>query len=228
MENALITIEKIKKNFTQAENITHILKGISFTVKKGELLAIVGGSGSGKSTLLYILGLLDKPTSGKYTFAEHNTANLDDITLSHIRNQLIGFVFQSFYLIPYATALENVMLPGIYAKEHNPQGRERAQMLLEQVGLQDRMSYIPQKLSGGQQQRIAIARALFNRPAMLLADEPTGQLDTKTSEEILELFSTINASGTTVILVTHDKKTSLLARRIITLEDGLIQSDSQQ
>ena len=221
----VMQLNNITRSFAQGGSSIQILKGISFTVTQGEFISIIGSSGSGKSTLLQILGLLDSLTTGTYFLAEHDVSHLDDDTLSHMRNQFIGFVFQNFYLIPYATALENVMLPGMYTTQNTRDMKERAEELLERVGLADRMFFKPPMLSGGQQQRIALARALFNDPAVLLADEPTGQLDSKTSVEILDLFSQINQEGTTVIVVTHAQETARTANRTIVIKDGAILSD---
>lgn len=221
----VISLNNVTRSFIQGDSSIQILKGISFTVNKGEFISIIGSSGSGKSTLLQILGLLDSLTTGEYLLAGKDVSHLDDDTLSHMRNQFIGFVFQNFYLIPYATALENVMLPGMYTTQQTVDMRERAEFLLERVGLADRMFFKPAMLSGGQQQRIALARALFNEPTVLLADEPTGQLDSKTSVEILELFSTINQEGTTIIVVTHAPETARTANRTIVVKDGIILSD---
>ncbi len=225
MMEEVIQLKNVTRSFVQGDSSIQILKGITFTVTKGEFISIIGSSGSGKSTLLQILGLLDTLTTGSYFLGGHDVSHLDDDTLSHMRNQFIGFVFQNFYLIPYATALENVMLPGMYTTQHTKDMKERAQALLERVGLADRMQFKPSMLSGGQQQRIALARALFNEPAVLLADEPTGQLDSKTSVEILDLFSEINQDGTTVIVVTHAPETARTAKRTIVVKDGVILSD---
>jgi putative ABC transport system ATP-binding protein len=197
-----------------------VLRDIDLTIRAGEFVALQGTSGSGKSTLLHIIGLLDRATSGRYLLDGRDVSTLDDDALSDLRNQRLGFVFQSFYLIPYASALENVLLPGMYADTPQAELRERAARLLERVGLGDRMQFKPSRLSGGQQQRVAMARALLNNPAVILADEPTGQLDSATSAEILELFTEINAAGTTIILVTHDEATAAAARRVIRLHDG--------
>lgn len=221
----VIELEDVTRSFSQGDSSIQILKGITLNITRGEFISIIGSSGSGKSTLLQILGLLDTLTSGRYILSGHDVSHLDDDSLSHMRNQFIGFVFQNFYLIPYATALENVLLPGMYTTKHTGEMRDRAAHLLERVGLADRMNFKPPTLSGGQQQRIALARALFNEPAVLLADEPTGQLDSKTSVEILELFSKINEEGTTIIVVTHAPETAKTAKRTIVIKDGLIVSD---
>jgi putative ABC transport system ATP-binding protein len=199
-----------------------ILKDIDLRIDRGEFVALQGTSGSGKSTLLHIIGLLDRPTSGRYILGDSDVSTLSDDELSDLRNRKLGFVFQSFYLIPYATALDNVLLPGMYADRSQAELRQRAASLLERLGLADRMQFKPARLSGGQQQRVAMARALLNEPSVILADEPTGQLDSNTSQEILELFTEINASGTTIVLVTHDEATAAAAHRVIRLHDGRI------
>ena len=199
-----------------------VLKGVSLNVAQGEFVALQGTSGSGKSTLLNIVGLLDRASAGSYLFNGRDVESLADDARSDLRNQSLGFIFQSFHLIPYATALENVMLPGMYSDQSQSKLRARAAELMERVGLADRMSFRPSRLSGGQQQRVAMARALLNDPAVILADEPTGQLDSKTSGEIMELFVEVNASGTSVILVTHDEQIAARAHKIIRLADGRI------
>ncbi len=199
-----------------------VLKGVSLEVARGEFVALQGTSGSGKSTLLNVIGLLDRATSGEYQFNGRDVESLDDDARSDLRNQSLGFVFQSFHLIPYATALENVMLPGMYSDQPQSALRTRAVELLERVGLGDRVSFPPARLSGGQQQRVAMARALLNKPDVILADEPTGQLDTKTSGEIMELFTEVNEAGTSVILVTHDEQIAVRAHKVIHLADGRI------
>ncbi|MCM0754631.1 ABC transporter ATP-binding protein [Desulfovibrio aminophilus] len=202
-----------------------VLRDIDLTVEAGEFLALQGTSGSGKSTLLSIIGLLDRPSAGRYLLNGRDVSHLSDDELSDLRNSVLGFVFQSFHLIPYATALENVLLPGMYS--HAPQGRlrKRAHELLERVGLGDRAGFRPGRLSGGQQQRVAMARALLNDPDLLLADEPTGQLDSATSSGIMDLFREINATGKTVILVTHDDEVAAAARRVVRLHDGRASED---
>lgn len=224
----LLEITGVSRSFTQADHAVTVLRDVSFSIAHGEFVAIQGASGSGKSTLLHIMGLLDRPTMGTYRLAGEDTAQLDDDALSHMRNRLTGFVFQNFYLIPYATALENVLLPGMYGEAPLRELRERAVHLLEQVGLGDRLDFIPARLSGGQQQRVALARALLNAPSLILADEPTGQLDSTTSTEILDLLGSINATGTTVVVVTHDAETAARARRRIFIRDGIIESDTTQ
>jgi putative ABC transport system ATP-binding protein len=221
----LAELRDITRSFVQAGRETRVLRGISLTLHRGDFLALVGSSGSGKSTLLHILGLLDQPDSGTYALNGRDVAGLDDEAASLVRSRFIGFVFQSFYLMPRASALENVMLPGMYTGERLSSMRERAMALLDQVGLADRVGHIPAQLSGGQQQRVSLARALFNEPDLLLADEPTGQLDAATSEDILALFQEINASGTSIVVVTHDPQTAQAARRSVRVHDGLVVAD---
>ena len=203
-----------------------VLSGIDLTIRSGEFVALQGTSGSGKSTLLHLLGLLDSPTSGVYRLLGRDVSGLDDEELSALRGTTLGFVFQSFYLVPYATALENVLLPGLYTERPQAELRARALALLGQVGLADRVDFKPANLSGGQQQRVAMARALLNRPRLILADEPTGQLDSATSGEIMRLFAEVNATGTTIVLVTHDEAVAARAGRIIKIADGRLVSDT--
>jgi len=202
-----------------------VLSNITLTVARGEFVALQGTSGSGKSTLLHLLGLLDRPTAGTYRLLGRDVSGLSDDELSRLRNTTLGFVFQSFYLVPYATALENVLLPGMYSGLPQTELRTRALALLDRVGLADRVHFKPANLSGGQQQRVAMARALLNDPQLILADEPTGQLDSATSQEIMRLFSQVNAGGTSIVLVTHDEAVAQKARRVIRLADGRIISD---
>ncbi len=197
-----------------------VLADITLSIARGEFVALQGTSGSGKSTLLHLLGLLDRPTSGTYRLLGRDVAGLDDDELSHLRNSALGFVFQSFYLVPYATALENVLLPGMYSGAPQAELRARAVALLDRVGLADRMHFKPANLSGGQQQRVAMARALLNDPQLILADEPTGQLDSATSQEIMGLFAQVNQGGTSIVLVTHDEAVAARAGRVIRLADG--------
>ncbi len=218
----IIDLEQIDKTYLQGDLTIEVLKGIDLSVAPGEFIALQGASGSGKSTLMHILGLLDRPSSGRYLFQGQNVAQLADDRLSELRNRQFGFIFQSFYLVPYVTALENVMLPGLYSATPTRQLRQRAQQLLDQVGLADRMNFRPSQLSGGQQQRVAMARALINDPPLLLADEPTGQLDSTTSAGIMELLVEMHRQGRTVILVTHEAEVSAAAERIIVLHDGRI------
>ena len=203
-----------------------VLSNITLNIKRGEFVALQGTSGSGKSTLLHLLGLLDRPTSGTYRLLGRDVSDLDDDELSRLRNTALGFVFQSFYLVPYATALENVLLPGMYSGLPQAELRQRALSLLERVGLADRVHFKPANLSGGQQQRVAMARALLNQPELILADEPTGQLDSATSQEIMRLFAQVNETGTSIVLVTHDEAVAGKAGRVIRLADGRITADS--
>jgi putative ABC transport system ATP-binding protein len=211
---------------TNLDGGVEVLSGISLTIRNGEFVALQGTSGSGKSTLLHLLGLLDSPTGGTYKLLGRDVSGLPDDELSALRNTVLGFVFQSFYLVPYATALENVMLPGMYSDLSQAELHSRALELLEKVGLADRVNFRPANLSGGQQQRVAMARALLNHPRLILADEPTGQLDSTTSAEIMRLFSQVNETGTTIVLVTHDEAVAAKAKRIIHIADGRLQSDT--
>ena len=227
MANPLIKITNIKRNFPLGNEIVYVLKGIDLEINKGEYVALMGPSGSGKSTLMNILGCLDTPTSGTYILNGKHVSEMQDDELAGIRNKEIGFVFQTFNLMPRTTALDNVALPMVYAGHSKSERVERATEVLTQVGLQDRMDHKPNQLSGGQRQRVAVARALVNKPSIILADEPTGNLDSKTSVEIMNLFNEIHANGNTVILVTHEEDIAAYAHRIIRLRDGLIESDSQ-
>jgi putative ABC transport system ATP-binding protein len=218
----LIRLEGMTKTYQQGDLAVEVLKGIDLQIAGGEFVALQGPSGSGKSTLMHLLGLLDRPSAGRYFLQGEDVAGLDDDRLSELRNRLIGFLFQTFYLIPYLTALENVVLPGLYSPGSARHLRRRAEELLVQVGLSDRLFFKPGQLSGGQQQRVALARALVNDPQVLLADEPTGQLDSATSAEIMELIAGIHRQGRTVILVTHDVSTAACAGRSIFLLDGRV------
>lgn len=218
----LIRLDDIAKSYTQGDMKTQVLRGITLAIDPGEFVALQGPSGSGKSTLLHIIGLLDRPSSGHYYLRGQDVSELTDDALSDLRNRAIGFVFQSFYLIPYATALDNVMLPGLYSSTPQAELRERAQTLLSQVGLADRMRHKPSQLSGGQQQRVALARAMLNNPDLILADEPTGQLDSQTSAEIMNLFAKVNSLGKTIIVVTHDEETASYAKRRVLVLDGTV------
>jgi len=222
-DGPLIRLADIHRVYVLGGVETTVLRGVDLTIGQGEFAALQGPSGSGKSTLLHILGLLDRPSQGEYFLRGRNTAGMSDDDLSALRNRLIGFVFQSFYLIPYATALSNVMLPGLYKRGSHAGLAERAGELLERVGLKDHMRHKPSQLSGGQQQRVALARALVNDPDLILADEPTGQLDSATSAEIMDLLSEINSrDGKTIVVVTHDEATAAYASRKIYVHDGLI------
>lgn len=227
MANPLIKITNIKRDFPLGNEIVYVLKGIDLEINKGEYVALMGPSGSGKSTLMNILGCLDTPTSGTYILNGKHVSEMQDDELAGIRNKEIGFVFQTFNLMPRTTALDNVALPMVYAGHSKSERVERATEVLTQVGLNDRMDHKPNQLSGGQRQRVAVARALVNKPSIILADEPTGNLDSKTSVEIMNLFNEIHANGNTVILVTHEEDIAAYAHRIIRLRDGLIESDSQ-
>ena len=221
----MIELVDIDKTYGVGDVTTQVLKGISFCVEKGEYVAIMGASGTGKTTLMNLVGLLDKPTAGQYRLEDNDVVTLDDEALSHLRNRKIGFVFQQFHLLDRANALRNVMLPLIYADRYPEDAEDRAKQALEAVGLADRMHYNPNKLSGGQQQRVAIARALINDPAIILADEPTGNLDSKSGIEILAIFKRLHQQGRTIIVITHDKNVAEHADRIIVLKDGQIAED---
>lgn len=221
----LIDIEGVKKIYDLGAEKIHALDGVSLKIERGEYIAIMGPSGSGKSTIMNILGCLDTPTSGSYYFEDEEVSEMDDNQLAGIRNEKIGFVFQTFNLLPRISSLQNVELPLIYGGVSLESRRERAELVLERVGLGDRMNHKPNELSGGQRQRVAVARALANEPSIILADEPTGNLDSKTGEEIMVLFNQIHEAGNTIILVTHEEYIAENAHRIIRLHDGLIASD---
>lgn len=220
----LISIEGLRKTYHIGTQQVHALDGLDLAIDVNEYVALMGPSGSGKSTLMNVLGCLDSPTAGSYHLNGQNVANLDEDALADIRNREIGFVFQTFNLLPRYSALENVALPLIYAGLSKRERLERAEEVLEMVGLQDRMVHRPNELSGGQRQRVAVARALVNRPSIILADEPTGNLDTATSMEIMNLFGEIQAAGNTVILVTHEEDIAECAHRIVRLRDGKVES----
>ena len=222
---AVIKLEKIVKNYKVGTQIVRALRSVSLTINKGEYVAIMGASGSGKSTLMNVIGCLDTPTSGTYILSDSDVSHLSDDELAEIRNKEIGFVFQTFNLLPRNTALENVMLPLVYAGIKKQQRILKAEKILAEVGLSDRIEHKPNELSGGQRQRVAVARALVNNPSILLADEPTGNLDSKISEEIMQLFAEIHRKGNTLIVVTHEESIALHAHRIIRLKDGEIESD---
>ncbi|WP_291145522.1 ABC transporter ATP-binding protein [Flavobacterium sp. UBA7680] len=226
MANPLIKITDIRRDFVLGNEIVYVLKGINLEINKGEYVALMGPSGSGKSTLMNLLGCLDTPTSGRYVLNGKDVSQMRDDELAGIRNTEIGFVFQTFNLLPRTTALDNVALPMIYAGYSKSDRNARATEVLKQVNLADRMDHQPNQLSGGQRQRVAIARALVNKPSIILADEPTGNLDSKTSVEIMKLFGDIHAQGNTVILVTHEEDIAAYAHRVIRLRDGLIESDT--
>ena len=219
---AMIYLKHITKTYHLESLDVPVLKGINLSIEEGEYVAIMGASGSGKSTLMNIIGCLDRPSSGQYFLAGQDLTTLDDDELADIRNQYIGFVFQQFNLLPKLTSLSNVMLPMIYADVDKSQRIEQATAALVQVGLSDRIQNRPNQLSGGQQQRVAIARALVNHPALVLADEPTGALDSTTSEEIMNLLTELNQQGTTIAIVTHDANVAARTKRIIRMVDGVI------
>lgn len=221
----VITLVDIKRYFKIGDVEVQALRGINLTIHKGEYVALMGPSGSGKSTLMNILGCLDTPSSGKYFLNGIDVSSMDEDELAEIRNKEIGFVFQTFNLLPRSTALDNVALPLVYAGLGRTEREERAMQALSNVGLADRVDHKPNELSGGQRQRVAIARALINTPSIILADEPTGNLDTKTSYEIMELMEAIHAQGNTVIVVTHEEDIARRARRIVRLRDGVVESD---
>ena len=227
MANTLIQISNIKRDFVLGNEIVYVLKGIDLQINKGEYVALMGPSGSGKSTLMNLLGCLDTPTSGSYILNGKDVSQMHDDELAEIRNKEIGFVFQTFNLLPRTTALDNVALPMVYAGYPKSERNKRATEVLTQVNLSDRMDHQPNQLSGGQRQRVAIARALVNSPSIILADEPTGNLDSKTSVEIMKLFGDIHAQGNTVILVTHEEEIAAYAHRVIRLRDGMIESDTK-
>lgn len=222
----MIRLEQIRKIYRMGTNDVEVLKGIDINIDHGEYVAIMGPSGSGKSTLMNIIGCLDKPTSGDYYLNGQNVATLERKALARVRNKEIGFVFQQFNLMARSDALENVTLPALYAGMHSKDRTARGTELLERVGLVAQIHNRPNQLSGGQQQRVAIARALMNRPSILLADEPTGALDTRTGEEVMNLFEALNQEGITVVLITHDQEVGDRAHRIIRLRDGLLETEA--
>ncbi|HOP86946.1 MAG TPA: ABC transporter ATP-binding protein [Syntrophorhabdaceae bacterium] len=221
----MIRLKGIKKSYFIGERELPILKGIDLTIESGELVIFMGVSGSGKTTLMNIIGLLDKQTEGEYFFMEKNVDGLDDENLAVLRNEHIGFVFQQFFLLPYLNALENVLIPIVYSKKNIKHPKDKAKQLLTRFGLAERTHNKPSQLSGGEQQRVAIARALINDPDLILADEPTGALDSKTGNEIMELFRMLNEEGKTIIVVTHDPKLAQFGKRLIRIEDGVISQD---
>lgn len=225
MNDAVIQIKDLKKIYQMGQTEVRALNGVSFDINKNEYIAVMGPSGSGKSTLMNMIGCLDTPTEGTYILNGNNVSELNDAELAEARNREIGFVFQTFNLLPRTDCLSNVELPLIYAGMRSSERKRRAMETLEKVGLGDRMDHKPNELSGGQRQRVAVARALVNNPSILLADEPTGNLDTKTGEEIMNLFEDLYRAGNTIIVVTHENDIAEHARRIIRLRDGVIESD---
>lgn len=227
MSNAIIKIKELKREFTVGSELVRALKGIDVSINKNEYVAMMGPSGSGKSTLMNLLGCLDTPTSGAYNLNGTDVSSLEDNDLARIRNKEIGFIFQTFNLLPRLTALENVALPLVYAGYSKEQRNEKAAEVLAKVGLADRMDHKPNQLSGGQRQRVAVARALVNDPSIILADEPTGNLDSKTSLDIMRLFQEIHQMGNTLIVVTHEEEVAFHAHRILRLRDGLVEADEK-
>ena len=223
----LIELKGINKTYKNGDQELRVLKDIDLEVEKGEFVAIMGPSGSGKSTLMNVIGLLDRPTSGEYFLEGQEVGNLSEKKLAHVRNEQIGVVFQQFFLLSKLNAFQNVELPLIYAGVHPAKRKEIAEQYLEKVELGSRMHHLPSELSGGQKQRVAIARALVNRPAIVLADEPTGALDTKTGEQIMDLLTKLNQEGKTIIMVTHEPEIAAFANRRIVIRDGVISSDSK-
>ncbi|HHZ85174.1 MAG TPA: ABC transporter ATP-binding protein [Gammaproteobacteria bacterium] len=222
----MIQVEDVHKSYDLGETFVHALRGVSFSIEVGEFVSIMGPSGSGKSTLMNIVGCLDTPSKGTYLLNDKNVGNLDEEQLAGIRNREIGFVFQKFHLLPRSSALENVALPLKYASVKQSERLIRAEEVLDKVGLSHRLTHKPTELSGGEQQRVAIARALVNTPSILFADEPTGNLDSKTGHEVLEIFKDLNKRGQTIVVITHERAIAEQSQRIITIKDGEIGSDS--
>ena len=222
----MINVDSVHKSYNLGETTVHALRGVTFSIEKGEFVSIMGPSGSGKSTLMNIVGCLDTPSKGTYLLNQRDVGKLDEEQLAGIRNQEIGFIFQQFHLLPRSTALENVALPLKYASVQRAEQLSRAEEVLNKVGLSDRLSHKPTELSGGEQQRVAIARALVNSPSILFADEPTGNLDSKTGKEVLEIFKELNGKGQTIVVITHEKEIAKQSQRTLTIKDGEIESDS--
>ena len=222
----MINVDSVHKSYDLGETSVHALRGVTFSIEKGEFVSIMGPSGSGKSTLMNIIGCLDTPSEGTYLLNQRNVGQLDEEQLAGIRNQEIGFIFQQFHLLPRSTALENVALPLKYASVQRAEQLSRAEEVLNKVGLSGRLSHKPTELSGGEQQRVAIARALVNSPSILFADEPTGNLDSKTGKEVLEIFKELNEKGQTIVVITHEHTIAKQSQRTITIKDGEIESDS--
>ena len=222
----MINVDSVHKSYELGETSVHALRGVTFSIEKGEFVSIMGPSGSGKSTLMNIIGCLDTPSEGTYLLNQRNVGQLDEEQLAGIRNQEIGFIFQQFHLLPRSTALENVALPLKYASVQREEQLSRAEEVLNKVGLSGRLSHKPTELSGGEQQRVAIARALVNSPSILFADEPTGNLDSKTGKEVLEIFKELNETGQTIVVITHEHTIAKQSQRTITIKDGEIESDS--
>jgi putative ABC transport system ATP-binding protein len=227
-DSTVIALQGIQRLYRMGDETIYALRGVDLSIERNEYVALMGPSGSGKSTLMNLIGCLDSPSAGSYWLNGQDVAGLSDNQLAQIRNKEIGFVFQTFNLLPRLSALDNVALPLIYAGVSEAQRRERALEVLNQVGLGDRVSHKPNELSGGQRQRVAVARALVNRPSLILADEPTGNLDSKTSIEIMELFATIHTLGNTIVLVTHEEDIARHAHRMVRLKDGVVESDQTQ
>ncbi|MCT4585355.1 MAG: ABC transporter ATP-binding protein [Peptostreptococcaceae bacterium] len=220
--NVLIELKKINKEYKMGHNVLRVLNDVDLKIYEGEFVAILGPSGSGKSTLMNILGCIDKPTSGEYIFNNEDITYLDEFKLSKFRNETIGFIFQKFNLLPKYSTLENVQIPLLIRGQSRKESKGRALKQLDQVGLKDRVKHKPIELSGGQQQRVAVARALVTHPKLLLADEPTGNLDSKSEEDIINLFKKLNQNGHTIIMITHSKEVASVAKRVITIKDGCI------
>lgn len=221
----MITLRNIRKSYFIGDRELPVLNGVDLTIEKGEFVVLMGVSGSGKTTLMNIIGLLDKQTTGDYEFVGTGVNGMEDEQLADMRNAYIGFVFQQFFLLPYLDAIENVLIPIIYSRKEIKSPREKAKTILEKFGLAQRIHNKPSQLSGGEQQRVAIARALVNDPELILADEPTGALDSKTGNEIMDLFRTLNKEGKTIIVVTHDPRLASFGKRLVRIEDGAISED---